>query len=300
MNGKLPFTKPYLNVKSQVTLLQSRGLEILDTQKAEQYLNYIGYYRLSAYMFPFLTIPKQQHQYKKGATFEKVMMLYRFDKKLRLLIFNEIEKIEVAIRNTITSTICEETNNPFWMTDQANYANNGRYANTLAKIEAEIQHSNEEFITHFQNTYSDNYPPAWMLAEILPLGILTNIYNNLKDKRLKKQIAQKFGLQITPFQSWMTIITLTRNACCHHRRVWNKQNTIRPTLPNSIQYPWISLNIDYLKIYFNLCIIKYFLNIISPQNDMTDKLKNLLAAFPEIDTAAMGFPNGWENEPVWC
>ena len=138
-----------------------------------------------------------------------------------------------------------------------------------------------------------------MLAEILPLGILTNIYNNLKDKRLKKQIAQKFGLQITPFQSWMTIITLTRNACCHHRRMWNKQNTIRPTLPNSIQYPWISLNIDYLKIYFNLCIIKYFLNIISPQNDMTNKLKNLLAAFPEIDTAAMGFPKGWENEPVW-
>ena len=299
MNGKQPFTKPYLNVKSQVTLLQSRGLEIPDTQKAEQYLNYIGYYRLSAYMFPFLTIPKQQHQYKKGATFEKVMILYRFDKKLRLLIFNEIEKIEVAIRNTIISTICEETNNPFWMTDQANYANNGRYANTLAKIDAEIQHSNEEFITHFQNTYSDNYPPAWMLAEILPLGILTNIYNNLKDKRLKKQIAQKFGLQITPFQSWMTIITLTRNACCHHRRMWNKQNTIRPTLPNSIQYPWISLNIDYLKIYFNLCIIKYFLNIISPQNDMTNKLKNLLAAFPEIDTAAMGFPKGWENEPVW-
>ena len=299
MNGKQPFTKPYLNVKSQVTLLQSRGLEIPDTQKAEQYLNYIGYYRLSAYMFPFLTIPKQQHQYKKGATFEKVMILYRFDKKLRLLIFNEIEKIEVAIRNTIISTICEETNNPFWMTDQANYANNGRYANTLAKIDAEIQHSNEEFITHFQNTYSDNYPPAWMLAEILPLGILTNIYNNLKDKRLKKQIAQKFGLQITPFQSWMTIITLTRNACCHHRRVWNKQNTIRPTLPNNIQYPWITLNTDVLKIYFDMCIIKYFLNIISPQNDMTNKLKNLLASFPEIDTAAMGFPKGWENEPVW-
>ena len=299
MNGKQPFTKPYLDVQSQVTLLQSRGLEIPDTQKAEKYLNYIGYYRLSAYMFPFLTIPKQHHQYKKGASFDKVMMLYRFDKKLRLLIFNEIEKIEVAIRNIITATVCEGTNNPFWMTDQANYANNGRYTNTLAKIDAEIQHSNEEFITHFQNTYSDNYPPAWMLTEILPLGILTNIYNNLKDKRLKKQIAQKFGLQIAPFQSWMTIITLTRNACCHHRRVWNKQNTIRPTLPNSIQYPWITLNVDYLKIYFNLCIIKYFLNIISPQNDMTNKLKTLLATFPEIDTAAMGFPKGWENEPVW-
>lgn len=29
------------------------------------------------------------------------MMLYRFDKKLRLLLFNEIEKVEVAIRSVI-------------------------------------------------------------------------------------------------------------------------------------------------------------------------------------------------------
>ena len=299
MNGRLPFSKPYLDVKSQVALLQSRGLEINEIPKTEKYLNFIGYYRLSAYMFPFLTIPKQNHQYKKDATFDKVMMLYRFDKKLRLYIFNEIEKIEVALRATITSTVCEGTNNPFWMTDSTYFASSIRFNNTLTKIDTEIQHSSEDFITHFQNTYSDKYPPAWMLAEILPLGIMTNIYNNLKDKRIKKQISQKFGLQITPFQSWMSIITLTRNACCHHRRVWNKQNTIRPTLPNSIQYPWITLNTDVLKIYFDLCIIKYFLNIISHKNDMTDKLKSLLSTFPSIDTAAMGFPQGWEKEPVW-
>lgn len=29
------------------------------------------------------------------------MMLYRFDKKLRMLLFNEIEKIEVAVRSTV-------------------------------------------------------------------------------------------------------------------------------------------------------------------------------------------------------
>jgi len=185
------------------------------------------------------------------------------------------------------------------MTDPSNYANSARFTNTLSKIDAELQHSSEDFITHFQNTYSDNYPPAWMLAEILPLGIMTSIYNNLKDKKLKKKIAQKFGLQIVPFQSWMTIITLTRNACCHHRRVWNKQNSIRPTLPNNIQYPWLTLPTDVLKIYFDLSIIKYFLNIISPQNDMRGNLLHLLSEFPNIDTAAMGFPKGWESEAVW-
>ena len=61
----------------------------------------LGYYRLSAYMHPLLKTPKNLHLYKAGATFNKVMMLYRFDKKLRLLLFNEIEKIEIAVREAV-------------------------------------------------------------------------------------------------------------------------------------------------------------------------------------------------------
>lgn len=82
-----------------------------------------------------------------------------------------------------------------------------------------------------------------------------------------------FGLQIAPFESWMTIITLTRNACCHHTRVWNKAYTIRATIPNRMTRPWIMLPTNPLRIYFNICIIKYFLDIISPSIDMLAKLR---------------------------
>ena len=195
MSHRIPFPKPYASAHDLVTLLQSRGLLIADNAKAERYLEFIGYYRLSAYMYPLLQMPKEQHRYKPNATFDQVMMLYRFDKKLRLLIFNEIEKIEVAVRSAI--------------------------------------------------------------------------------------------------------VTLTRNSCCHHARVWNKQNTIRPMIPNRITGNWITLPTDTLRIYFDLCIIKYFLNIISPNNDMKAKVDALLSAYPSIDVTAMGFPRGWENEPLW-
>ena len=128
---------------------------------------------------------------------------------------------------------------------------------------------------------------------------VTSIYSNIKKPRLKKAVAQRFGLQVSPFESWLTIVTLTRNSCCHHARVWNKRNTIRPTTPHHIEFSWITLATDPLRIYFNLCIIKYFVNVISPSNDMTTKLKMLLSAFPEVDSAAMGFPRDWEKEPVW-
>ncbi len=104
MATRIPFIKTYSTPHELVQLLKTRGMEITDEEKAQHYLSHIGYYRLSAYMYPLLSIPKEQHLFKQGVTFGKVMMLYRFDKKLRLLLFNEIEKIEVAVRCAIVSS----------------------------------------------------------------------------------------------------------------------------------------------------------------------------------------------------
>lgn len=59
------------------------------------------------------------------------------------------------------------------------------------------------------------------------------------------------------------------------------------------------LQSDRIVNNFNGATIKYFLNIISPNNDMKAKVKALLSAYPSIDVAAMGFPRGWECEPLW-
>ena len=109
MASLIPFTKRFESSENLVDLLESRGLQICDRNKAIQYLDNIGYYRLSAYMYPLLKMPKTAHLYKEGSTFKKVMMLYRFDKKLRLLMFNEIEKIEIAIRRAVMQITADMT-----------------------------------------------------------------------------------------------------------------------------------------------------------------------------------------------
>ena len=172
-NMTRPFNKHYSSPHDLVDLLISRRLTISDKLKAEKYLKNIGYYRLSAYMYPLLEAPKNLHQFKPGSSFSQVLCIYRFDKKLRLLMFNEIEKIE------------------------------------------------------------------------------------------------------------------------------NKRNTIRAMIPNTMLRPWITLPTDSLRIYFNLCIIKYFVDVISQNNHMKKNLLDLLAQFPNIDIQAMGFPSNWEQEPIW-
>lgn len=63
--------------------------------------------------------------------------------------------------------------------------------------------------------------------------------------------------------------------------------------------PWIDPATDKRRTYYNISIIKYFLDIISPNNDFKDKLLSIFAAFPEIDLNAMGFNSNWEKEPLW-
>lgn len=284
---KRNFGKDYKTPRELVTLLENRGLIINDRQKAQLYLESIGYYRLSAYMHPLLKTPKILHLYKEGATFNKVMMLYRFDKKLRLLLFNEIEKIEIAVREAVMNMTAERTGDIYWLTNSAHFRDQSIFVNSMAMLSKEYERSTEDFIEHFKRTYTEPFPPAWILGELLPMGSVNMYYRNLKDKGLKKQIAKRFCLHAPVFESWLSVLTLTRNACCHHARVWNKVNKIIPNDMRGMTRPWITIPADKRRIYYNMCIIKYFLDIISPNNDMLDKMHNLFSKFPEIDLAGI-------------
>lgn len=250
-------------------------------------------------MYPFLKSPKSNHLFKDGSTFDKVLMLYRFDKKLRVLLFNEIEKIEIAVRESIMNMTAERSGDVFWLTNNVHFHDQNLFNNSINLLKKEYDRSTEDFIEHFKHTYIEPFPPAWILGELLPMGNINIFYRNLKDKTLKKKIAKRFHLHAPVFESWLSVLTLTRNSCCHHSRVWNKVNKIIPNDMKGMTRPWITLAADKRRIYYNICIIKYFLDIISPDNDFLAKLRWLFLYFPEIDLQAMGFPKGWETEPLW-
>lgn len=296
---KVHFTKTYKEPSELVSLLQSRHLVISDCPKAERYIQCIGYYRLSAYMYPFLSAPKFAHVFKPNTNFNQVLRLYRFDKKLRVLLFNEIEKIEIAVREAVMNMTSGITGDIYWLTNNTHFHDQNIFNNSMTLLRKEYERSTEDFIEHFKNTYLEPFPPAWILGELLPMGNVNIYYRNLKDKTLKKRIAKRFYLHAPVFESWLSVLTLTRNACCHHSRVWNKVNKIIPNDMRGMTRPWITLPSDKRRIYYNICIIKYFLDVISPDNDFLTKLHRLFVDFPEIDLAAMGFPKGWEMEPIW-
>ena len=139
-------------------LLKGRGLSIDNDSRTENYLKHIGYYRFSAYLYPLLQIPKDKQIFKSDATFDKALDMYRFDRHLRMLMFNQLEKIEVAVRSAIVNIASKDTNNPFWMTTPSCFYDMDVFTKTFQLINKELSKSREDFIEHFRNTYSDPIP----------------------------------------------------------------------------------------------------------------------------------------------
>jgi abortive infection bacteriophage resistance protein len=122
----------------------------------------------------------------------------------------------------------------------------------------------------------------------------------LKYKSIQKKVAGYFALSLPVFSSWIISLVGLRNLCGHHNRTWNREIPITSHLLNAPVYPWINPAItDMKRVYFRICIIKYLLFTVSPNNTFTQKLKSLLTGYPTIDIQAMGFPANWQSEPLW-
>lgn len=117
------FTQPSLSITEQINLLEQRNLIINDIFSVTHYLKTIGYYRLKAYFQPFLLNNHNSNDgFKPKSTFYDVLNLYIFDRELRLLMVDAIERIEVALRTAISNTMSNKYC-PHWYLNQALFAN---------------------------------------------------------------------------------------------------------------------------------------------------------------------------------
>ena len=99
----MKFTKPPFTLQQQLQKWQSRGLIVADPTRAAHYLRFIGYYRLSGYTLVFQDGGHPDKHFKPGTTFEQVLSLYVFDRELRLLLLDAVERVEVGVRTCLVN-----------------------------------------------------------------------------------------------------------------------------------------------------------------------------------------------------
>ena len=319
----MEYTKLPITIQQQIEKLKYRGLIIDDESIAEKYLSTISYYRLRAYTYPFQynnDTEKKHYFVRKNIHFQDIIDLYLFDSKLRTLIFSAIEKIEIAIRTKIVYEYAIQTKDSHWFIEESLFNNysffeknkDGKqeefffYDKLFDDICFEIERSNEDFIKHYQTKYSNpELPPAWMTLEVLSFGVLSRLYELLKKTDIKKSIANWFGLKdISILENWFHSISVLRNCCAHHSRIWNRRFSVGVKLPYNATNPFMDRDtikaIHNNKLFAHLSCIKYLLDIISPQNEFKQNLVELINEGGNLlEIKDMGFPNNWKYLGVW-
>lgn len=295
------YSKPSISFQQQVNKLKTCGLQFNSEPNAILHLSNISYYRLRAYTYPFQDNTDPNHPFNVKVTFEQIIELYQFDRKLSQLVFNALEKIEIALRTQIIYQWAM-INGSHWQITPALYRDPVKFANHINSLQIEIDRSHETFIEHYQNTYtSPSEPPSWMSLEVSSFGLLSQIFSNLKKGNEKLAVAKHFGLNdIGILENWMHCFSNIRNVCAHHGRLWNRRFTAHIKLPTNPQFPFIANKRIYpYKLYAAICCIQYMLNSIIPINGFKADLVALMKNCPLAQEKEMGFPVDWKIDPFW-
>lgn len=297
----MKYTKPPATIPDQIEKLKQRGLTVSDDELAQRFLSNISYYRLRAYTYPFQNNAHPEHPFVGQVFLEEILSLYTFDRKLRLLIFDAVEKIEIALRTQIIHQWAL-TNGSHWHLDQNLYKDKTKFIRHLGSLQKEIDRSNETFIDHYKNKYSiPPEPPCWMSLEVTSIGLLSLMFQNLKNCPEKKVVTHHFGLKsINVLENWMHNFCNIRNICAHHGRLWNRRIAIPITIPHKTDAVFITNKGIYpYKLYASISAMVYVISIINPESTFKGQFLELIESCPNGQLKEMGFPKDWRDEMFW-
>jgi abortive infection bacteriophage resistance protein len=128
-------------------------------------------------------------KFRTGTKFSEVVELYVFDKKLRLLMMDVIERVEIALRVQITLELGKlgahahrdaSALHPNFQRPSAKGSTESRHQKWLRRHDEAFARSKEEFAKHFKSKYPGEYPPIWIAAELWDFGAMSVLYSGVR------------------------------------------------------------------------------------------------------------------------
>lgn len=325
------FSKPALDVPSQLKLLQQRGLHIKNRERALLFLEAVSFFRLTPYMRPFQDMQDPQHHFRPDTGFRQLVQLYDFDRRLRLLVMDAIERIEVAVRAAISNHM-GPTQGSHWYLDPQLFASAydhqrlldtvnqkqeratrdfhrecqriERITDSQRKVLLKAQRSRESYVRYYPLTYREpTLMPGWAMLEELTLGELSHLYAGLARDADRKAIARRLQLVAPLLESWLHTLTTIRNICAHHARLWNRELGVSPEFPKKARFPWpqyLQSGAQHRRLFPILCILSHLMRQVSPDTSWDSRLQHLIQQFPSVDLPAMGFAPQWQEDAFWA
>lgn len=299
------FQKEHQSQEELIQILSERGVAIDDKAAALEWLHKVGYYRLSGFGLQFRIQDENGRltdSYKEGSRFEHLTDLYQFDRHLRLLVLDAIERIEIAFRERLNDTMATRYG-PHWFMDPNRFSKKARknsdellfnHQEFLIKTYEEARRNKESLsIKHYYATYGDPpIPPCWMLADVLSMGNWSKAYGMLAEASDQKPVAKYFRASTPELTSWIHALTNLRNACAHHSRLWDRRFIFCPSKKKNLKHILQSNDL----LYAQIATVLYCLWSIEPESQWLEHLTQLIEKHPSVTLDPMGFPSDWQEK----
>lgn len=303
--------KPFKPYSDLVSILESRGMDIEDRARAERKLAQVGYYRFTGFSFPCRVYAKdatgnlicnphksrfieRTDQFVEGTTFDKVFKLYLFDKNLRLLMLDAIERIEVYMRSIIAHEM--GFHSPTAYIDQTfiNPRAIAKWNQWQQKHNDAISNSTQECISWHKAT--NRTMPFWVVIEAWDFGLMSHYFSYLNGKYQNK-ICARIDKSILPYmlENWLREINTLRNRCAHHTRIWNQSTNNNLEMPQTGPLSTVNWGPKGKSRLFGLILIMWFLvEHIGKNSSWLLSIAELIEGMPILPTCnkeVMGFPS---------
>jgi abortive infection bacteriophage resistance protein len=290
-----PFTEAPLSPRQQVEFLASKGLAFADPERARYHLEHINYHRLRPYWAPF---QNASEAFVEGASFEAVLKLYKFDRKLRLLMLDGIERLEVSLRSRWSNEMALK-HGPLCLGEPGLFLDGQVYRRSFDSLLHFYGQNDDEFVQHFRRKYPQaDVPPIWICSEMMSLGQLSKWLANLRDRRDLHAVSSAYAIDDECLLSFLEHLTEVRNLAAHHSRLWNRVlPPFRFPRERSGTLARLSGHAQG-SLYNTLLFLDYLLSIISPGHSWTRRLVHSLHRHADA-TIDMGFPEDWANQAPW-
>jgi len=312
--------KPWKGYEEQLAILKARGMLVGDEAKALDYLGRIGYYRLSGYWYSFRKheITQQGNnklayvrhdEFEADSYFEDAVNLYVFDKKLRLMALDALERIELSVRVDVAHLLGEKDiyahENPsvfyadFSTVVRRKSGKTGHQA-WLESYAKNLRRSKKlPFVQHYLHKYGKL--PIWVSTEIWDFGMLSKLFSGM-NRADQDVIARKYGAADgLAFETWLRALNFIRNVSAHHSLLWNS-NILERASPLKEDAQLSKLRTERAFLYF--CIMQKLLLVICPNSSWGQRFSLLMDDFPEIrcNTVSLAYfdlVEGWRTWKIW-
>ena len=191
----------------QVEIIKEKGFIIDNDTECIRFLKQANYYRLSAYFLPFR---KKDGTYFSNINFHRIQRIYEFDSRLRGVLFNYIEKVELYLRTQL-AYYSGHVHGALGYMDGAIYNDRHNHEKFVKLLNVCIEENKStSVVQHHKEKYGGNFP-IWVIVEFFSMGMLSYFYADLQSGDQKYLAKELYGTSVACLKSWLRCITDLRN-----------------------------------------------------------------------------------------